>query len=82
MCIVRIKLYLFRTHFLILKQNPQNISLNSNLHLIKKCAFTLSPSYITLFSLHFREYEFSIMEGRETSHFLFLSQAYAQDGKQ
>lgn len=75
MCMVKIKLYLFRTHFKILKQNPQNISPNSNLHLRKECAFTLSPSYITL-------YEFSSMEGRETPHFLSLSQVNAQDEKQ
>lgn len=82
MYIIRIKLYLFRTHFKTLTQTPQNTSPNSNLHLIKECAFALSASYITLFSLHIREYEFSSMKGRETSHLLFLSQGYAQDKKQ
>lgn len=70
-------------HFKILKQNPQYISLKSKLHFIKECAFSLSPSYITLFSLHFGAYEFSSTAGRETSHHLFLSQADdAQDQKQ
>lgn len=75
MCIIRIKLYLFKTHFKILKEkkNPQNQFLDFNSHLIKECGFICFTSYITLFSLHFRDCEFSSMKGKETSHLLFLA---------
>ena len=68
MCIIRIKLhfsgpllkYWNKTH----KTYPWT--------LIRKCAFIVSPSYISLFSLHFREREFSSTAGREASCLLSL----------
>lgn len=45
------------------KKNPQ-INSWTLTHLIKECGFIYFTSYITLFSLHFRDYEFSSMKGK------------------